>query len=455
MAKQIEKHGGVSFADEVVEEELGNRLDDDPRWQLIMRIIASPGFNKSPKLTGFLRFVTERSLTNLAGLINEQSVGVEVFGRRSGYNSNDDNIVRSHASRLRLKLEAYFRNEGAAETLRVAIPKGSYAPSFYEELQTEAMEESEPDQLATQTEDSERPEVAAKPADARLPRWYWMLLLGVAAVCVLATYLLTTNLHRQGAASTAEPNHALWQELLAGKQNTLIVNGDSSLVIYENVTGEILNVAEYISGNYRDKTVAQSKADPNLLRTIARRRLTSIVDLDISKRILGRPEAVANHTTLRYARDLHVDDLKGTNAVFIGSQEANPWVQLYADAMNFDMVPDQQTKSVTIRNRVPKPGELAQYQSVPGDPERRAYATVAYLNSLDGTGHVLIIQGTGMAGTEAAADYVLSQGELASLLTAAGAGKEALPQFEMLLETSNLNGNAPKSKLVAMRINGK
>lgn len=74
---------------------------------------------------------------------------------------------------------------------------------------------------------------------------------------------------------------------------------------------------------------------------------------------------------------------------------------------------------------------------------------------MDGTGHVLIIQGTGMAGTEAAADYVLSQEELTSLLKAKGATTEPLPQFEILLETSNLNGNSPKSKLVAMRINGK
>jgi hypothetical protein len=445
----MEKQYGVSFADETAED-LATRPDEDPRWQLVERIIASPGLAKSPKLTSFLRFVTERSLKHPAGLINEQSIGVEVFGRRSGYDSNDDNIVRSHASRLRLKLEAYFQAEGAQETLRVAIPKGSYVPSFYDEPRINATHESAIDPHITPPQVPVQQNSPAKPANSTPPRWYWLLLSGVAALCIATTSLLMTVLHRQKTASTAQPNHALWQELLAGKQDTLIVNGDSSLVIYENVTGEVLSVADYISGNYRDQTVAQDKVDPHLLRTIARRKLTSIVDLDISKRILGRPEALPNHTTLRYARDLHVDDLKGANAIFIGSQEANPWVQLYADAMNFDIVPDQQTKIFTIRNRSPRAGEQAEYQSVPGDPERRAYATVAYLKSLDGTGHVLIIQGTGMAGTEAAADYVLSQPELTTLLKASGT--EALPQFELLLETSNLNGNAPRSKLVATRI---
>lgn len=74
------------------------------------------------------------------------------------------------------------------------------------------------------------------------------------------------------------------------------------------------------------------------------------------------------------------------------------------------------------------------------------------MKNLDGAGRTLIIQGTGMAGTEAAADCVLGRDELSSLLH----GSPSLDgSFEMLLETSNLNGNAPKSKLVAMRVNGK
>jgi hypothetical protein len=119
------------------------------------------------------------------------------------------------------------------------------------------------------------------------------------------------------------------------------------------------------------------------------------------------------------------------------------------------MVPGQQTKIFAIHNRKPKAGEAAEYQSVSGDPERRAYAVVAFLKNFEGTGHTLIIEGTGMAGTEAAADYVLGQTELSSLLKGAPSVNNGLPDFEVLLETSNLNGNAPKSKLVAFRVNGK
>ncbi len=60
-----------------------------------------------------------------------------------------------------------------------------------------------------------------------------------------------------------------------------------------------------------------------------------------------------------------------------------------------------------------------------------------------------------MAGTEAAADHVLAQSDLSSLLHLSPSVGDALPNFEILLETSNLNGSAPLSKLVAMRVNSR
>ena len=460
----------VAAAPDPIDKTLRQGLGQDSRWNLVQRIVATPEFVRSPRLVSFLLFVAERSLNGEKEEINEQSIGVSVFGRRSGYDSNDDNIVRAHASRLRQKLDAYFQNEGTCESLRVSIPKGTYVPSFYEAAPDQPTErptdlsvgQYPPLPLEPLTRSELRPDsgliLSGGDAPRRFnpPHRYWLLLLGACLVCIAVTYFLTARFHRKGIVGAPEANHALWEELLDGRQKTLIVNGDSSLVIYENATGKTLSIADYISGNYRDEVALQSEVGPHLLRTIARRRLTSIVDLDIANRITSRYELAPDHATLRFARDLHVDDLKGTNVILIGSQEANPWVQLYFDSLNFTMVPDQQTKTFTIHNRTPKAGEAVEYRSIAGDPERRAYAMVAFLKNLDGTGgHALIIQGTGMAGTEAAADYVLGQTELSSLLHGTSAANGDLPDFELLLETSNLNGNAPKSKLVALRVNGR
>ena len=53
-----------------------------------------------------------------------------MYDRPPGYNPNEDNIVRSQARLLRLKLEHHFANEGKDEAIMITIPKGRYLPAF-------------------------------------------------------------------------------------------------------------------------------------------------------------------------------------------------------------------------------------------------------------------------------------------------------------------------------------
>ena len=62
--------------------------------------------------------------------VPEQQIGIYVFGRTPGYNTTEDNIVRSHARLLRLKLEHHFNHEGKDEPVVITIPKGRYLQAF-------------------------------------------------------------------------------------------------------------------------------------------------------------------------------------------------------------------------------------------------------------------------------------------------------------------------------------
>lgn len=103
---------------------------EDPRWQLVTRIMASSHLSKSSRLCGFLRFITEETLAGRGERVNEQRIGIHVFERRVDYDSAEDNIVRSHASRLRQRLDAYFQAQGKSEPLRIELRRGSYVPVF-------------------------------------------------------------------------------------------------------------------------------------------------------------------------------------------------------------------------------------------------------------------------------------------------------------------------------------
>src|SRR5580698_7761241 len=102
----------------------------DRRWQLAQRIAASSSFAKSALLSRFLLYVCEREITGRTSEISEHQIGVLVFGRRSGYNPGEDNIVRNYARQLRHRLERYFQEEGKNEEICIQIPRGTYVPVF-------------------------------------------------------------------------------------------------------------------------------------------------------------------------------------------------------------------------------------------------------------------------------------------------------------------------------------
>ena len=100
------------------------------REELVRRVASSSTFERSPRLRAFFLHVCRCALDNKPELATEQQVGICVYDRPPGYNPNDDNIVRSQARLLRLKLEHHFANEGKNEAIVITIPKGRYLPLF-------------------------------------------------------------------------------------------------------------------------------------------------------------------------------------------------------------------------------------------------------------------------------------------------------------------------------------
>ncbi len=90
---------------------------------------ASAEFARSPQAFRLLAYLVRQCLDGNAESIKESVVGVEVFGRETGYDSRADPIVRTEARRLRQKLEGYYARSGA-RPVRISVPTGTYVPSF-------------------------------------------------------------------------------------------------------------------------------------------------------------------------------------------------------------------------------------------------------------------------------------------------------------------------------------
>ncbi|MEZ4331690.1 MAG: hypothetical protein R3F35_08040 [Myxococcota bacterium] len=94
------------------------------------RLVDSPHLRRSRRLCRFLRFVVEALLEGRSEEIKERTIGVEVYGRAFDYDPHSDPIVRSEAHRLRRRLATYYEQEGSADPIVIALPKGHYVPEI-------------------------------------------------------------------------------------------------------------------------------------------------------------------------------------------------------------------------------------------------------------------------------------------------------------------------------------
>jgi serine/threonine-protein kinase len=95
------------------------------------RIVDSPGFVSSARLSRFLTHIVNRTIDGDVDSLKEFSVAMEVFDRSSDYDPNIDAIVRVQARRLRAKLKAYYEEgPGRSDPVLIALRPGSYVPIF-------------------------------------------------------------------------------------------------------------------------------------------------------------------------------------------------------------------------------------------------------------------------------------------------------------------------------------
>ncbi|MGB5802154.1 MAG: hypothetical protein WBG88_18795 [Mesorhizobium sp.] len=159
------------------------------------RLLASETFGRSERARELLRYLVERQLAGEADRLKGFAIAVDVFGKDAGFDSSTDAVVRVQAGRLRELLNQYFATEGASDPVRIAIPRGSYVPTYEanEPASTALEEEGEPAVAAVAPPPPKR-RAAARPAIARQLRFFW----GAIAVVIA---MLGALLVRQGVLS--------------------------------------------------------------------------------------------------------------------------------------------------------------------------------------------------------------------------------------------------------------
>lgn len=435
------------------------------RRELVRRVVQSPSFARSERLGTLLTYICEMALKGREAELSEQKIGQEVFGRTQYYDSTVDGIVRTQASRLRQRLETHFEGDGASEPVRIVIPRGGYVPLFEarsvpdtspaKNTPVEAQPDAEtngPEPVITATDNS--PSISVdNGARSRLKVW-----VGVLAVLSLLLFGVCVHqyLRIRSLSSHARSGSALvstfWTQLFPPGERNLIVPGDSSLVLFENLTERQVPLNQYVSKQYLAEDPNESTISlETRAKRISAKRLVSFADLTLVTDLSGIPEVASARPSIRFVRDLQLAELKEANVILIGAQEADPWLSLFQPSLSFEMSNDQRTTVFTVLNRTPKANEPGSYHYNPQLPGSKAYAIISFRSNLNGKGNVLIVEGTGIAGIEAAAEFMMDSSRFEQVLRPIVRGSKVTGHFDVLLRTDPLNGTAPRTDLISVR----
>ena len=114
---------------DTVEKQFTNVKQDQIRISVNI-MLASPLFAGSPRQQRFLNYLVSHTLAGNAERLKGYTIALEVFDRSTEFDPSLDAIVRVEATRLRNKLREYYETLGKDDSVRITLPKGSYAIEF-------------------------------------------------------------------------------------------------------------------------------------------------------------------------------------------------------------------------------------------------------------------------------------------------------------------------------------
>ncbi|USX27982.1 hypothetical protein NHH73_06785 [Oxalobacteraceae bacterium OTU3CINTB1] len=429
----------------------------DHFMEAMSRVLASRTFSKSARLSAFLRYVCMTTAEGGEKVLCEQNIGTAVFGRPDHYNPSDDTIVRSSARLLRQRLATYYEEEGRDDRFRISIPRGSYVPVLVAAPPSAAPgvqqvvaapadagppaetpmpvppPGSGPDAPATPVAPAitQSRSTLAIPAAVMAvstpvrPRWLFVLL-AIPLLAGLAFWLLGG-----GRATPADASDRFWAAMLSGDTDTSLIVADNGLVMYQSEVHRQVELSDYNTNYPGDADTAGAAKS---VAHYGARRYTAMSSVTLASELGKRARAAPQRFHVRFARDVHLADLKHGNAILVGVENSNPWWALYRKQFNFHIDWDPLSGDYTIRNDRPRQGEQAVYAFSGRDPGRRGYALIGLKRNLGGDGYTLLLGGTTSAGTDAAIEYLMSPASMAPVMKQALRPDGSIADFEVLLQ---------------------
>jgi len=396
--------------------------------QELERVLKSEILRHSEGLRRLLAYLGEKSLSGEGPALKEFTIGIEAFQKPADYDPQEDPTVRVLASKLRHKLEDYYRTEGRQNPVRIELPKGHYLLEFRE-----------------RGPGAGEGELGAASAEVR--KWRracWVLGVALAAVVALAV-VWTFLLYQQGAATPRagaawNPElELIWRPYLEGNRPILIALGTPLFTKFSQgfFRDPRLNLWEQAQGSERLRAVQKALESPYASPWHNFTGIGEACGTFLLCKLLGprRPNIL-----LKRSAAFSWEDLSTHNAVFLGSPKFNPQLKDIPFEQNFVI------EGGSLQNLQPHPGEPERFPEV-WTPNHSAlledHALVTRLPGLHGRGEITILAASSTEGTWAASEFVTSPAHAQELAARLGTSGGRLPQAYQVVVRTKIKDGVP------------
>lgn len=392
------------------------------------RVLSSRALGYSDAIRRLLAYLGERALTTGNAGIKEYTIGIEVFQKPADYNPQEDPAVRVLASKLRSKLDEYYRTEGAENPVRIELPRGRYHLKFQ----------------------AWPPLVNGIPgtvASVEPRKWRWVsgfLALALAVTVLLAAHWRISLSHRDAAAAAAlqtwNPElELIWQPYLESNRRILIAFGTPLFT-------------KFSGGFFRDPKLNQweEAESSDRLRGVQKALESSYAHPSFNFTGVGEASGIFLLCKLLLARkpDLRLEsskavswtDIGSHNVIFLGSPKFI--VQLQDLPFEQDFV----IEGGSVRNLRPRPGEPEKFREVRTSSHSAIledYALLTALPGLHGRGRITILASSSTEGTWAASEYVTEAHHARDLVARLRLPSGRLPEAYQVLIRAKFKEQVP------------
>jgi hypothetical protein len=398
------------------------------------RILESHHFRSSKRCSQFLRYVVERTIDNHHEPLKERTLGIEIFGRDTMYDTAQDPVVRTTAGEVRKRLAQYYQESELQHEVRITLPPGHYVPEIHPPNGVPAPPEIVPPVI----------EIAAIPSPPRHKHgwWAWVIALGAVSVTVLAV-LLTMHFRKSDL-------DVFWAPFVQAQEPVIICVGQPHAFVFNQKVQAALD--RWFGGGAESNgafrrvpeypTVALEDIVP------AWDRHVSLPEAKVFAQITSLLVQRGQKVQIRGARETSLANLRGKPCVLIGAFN-NEWNLGLTGELRF-YFESEGTEADFVRDRKnPSKSDWKVPNSWPYPRPATDYAIVSRVVNSTTEQTVVTVAGTTGFGTQAAGEFLTNEAYLAEALKQAP-GDWPKKNMQVVLSTRVMSGAPGPPQVLAV-----